>query len=401
MKKILFVVNEFNSANGICCDSVMRACAENGYDVYCVTEASCSVHPNYAHFYYVKPRLFQKLQMLNSKYSIPGFSLFNRILNKLLLFFTIPVWPLLSPLYVLRLYKKVLRICVTTHMDYVVPVYTQIDTLIVASMVKRKLSYIKSIPYFLDSLSGGYGPRFFSKKWIVQRGLRWERLLLKNADAIVAMESSRHHHEIYSVKEKYYNKFIFLDLPLFNLKNVKSNSTEEKKIFAYVGTLPKGIRSPKFIVEALSNIESKNVEFWFVGEKNCTILNEKTNQDSRFKIMGRVSHLEACRIMEQADVLINIGNTNANMTPCKIFEYMSMGKKIISTYPIPNEPSLVYLKKYEASLLLDESSTDMEHAANKIYEHAMKQNFFVDEKKMNEVFYKNTPYAFLTVLNNV
>ena len=60
-------------------------------------------------------------------------------------------------------------------------------------------------------------------------------------------------------------------------------------------------------------------------------------------------------MMGEADFLLNFGNSLTYMTPCKIFEYASFGKPIISTMPIDNEPGSAYLKDYPLALLLRDS----------------------------------------------
>ncbi len=351
----------------------------------------------------VKPRLIQRLQnWTNHNHLMKEF--FRKIfflINKTFLFLTLPIWPLVSPLYSYRLYKKAFNICRKEKIDIIVPVYSQIDTLITAHFIKRKIQSIKYIPYFLDSLSGGYGPRIFSKEWTIQRGLRWERRLLKNADKSIAMESSRKHHEFYSGAESYYNRFVFLDLPLFNLKPTQCDKANDCVTIAYVGTLPKGIRSPQFIVDVLSIIKSNRYKFVFVGEKDNCILNAAASRDKRFWVLGQVSHDEAKEWICRSDVLINIGNTNRNMTPCKIFEYMSTGKKILSTYPIDDEPSIFYLKKYSNALLLDERRNDYANLADEVVCFIDKKAKCLDSNTVKNLFYKNTPQAFIAELNGI
>ena len=403
MNNILFIVNEFDSANGICCSSVMKACAKSGYNVLCLTEHSSHYSDDTVNFFYVTPRFYQCVFtfLKKVKYGRPLLNGINIFLNKFLLMLAVPIWPLVSPLYSYRLYKKTLNLCLKEKIDIVVPIYTQIDTLIAAHFVKKRIPEIKYIPYFLDALSGGYGPRCFSKEWTIRRGLKWERILLNNADKIIAMESSRRHHELYSINEPYFNQFVFLDLPLFNLNVTKSDKSGDCLTIAYVGTLPKGIRSPQFIVNVLSKIKLNKFRFVFVGEKNNRILNMISAVDKRFVIVGRISHNEANEKIRQADVLINIGNTNENMTPCKIFEYMSMGKKIISTYPIENEPSLFYLRNYTKSLLLDEKRCDYDRLADEVVSFAYKEDDDFDVESLKKVFFKNTPQAFVSVLNEM
>jgi hypothetical protein len=383
--------------------SVMKECKKNGYLVYCLTEQALVSNFEQIQFLFVKPRMFQRIQNFAKKIVLGRTVVMklNQFLNKVLLFICIPIWPLLSPLFAYRLYKKALIFCKRENIDCIVPIYTQIDTLIAAHFIKKKIPTIKYVPYFLDSLSGGYGPRVFSKEWTIQKGLKWEKMLLENADKIVAMESSRKHHEFYSRTASFFSRFIFLDLPLFKWNSVINEKKTDCITMAYVGTLPKGIRSPRFIVDVLSKIKSKKIKFVFVGENHNSILNAVASMDKRFFVIGRISHKEANEWICRSDVLINIGNTNRNMTPCKIFEYMSTGKKILSTFPIENEPSVFYLKKYSNALLLDERRRDYANLADEVVSFINKKTRSVDSCTLKKLFYENTPQAFVAELNKI
>ena len=54
------------------------------------------------------------------------------VLNKAKLLLSYPTWPLISPAYAARIYRRGLKICKAHGIDAVIPIYTQIDTLIAA-----------------------------------------------------------------------------------------------------------------------------------------------------------------------------------------------------------------------------------------------------------------------------
>lgn len=94
---------------------------------------------------------------------------------------------------------------------------------------------------------------------------------------------------------------------------------------------------------------------------------------------------------------MNFGNSNPAMTPCKIFEYMSSGKPVISTAPIENEPGLVYLEKYPVKLVIREYAGDRDADAAALAGFIASARPVGGEElaELEKVFRLNTPAAFV------
>lgn len=406
---VLVIVTESESANGICCSSVMKELNSRGVSVYCITNHEFNEKKEYIKngikYYTVKPRCIYRINSYirhNKLSRIMRFLLSKLVfvINKAKLLISYFSWPLISPLYSYRIYRLSDKICREKEIEIIIPVYTQIDTLIAAYLIKKKYPEIKYIPYFLDSLSGGYGPKVFSHNWLIRRGLKWERKLLPLADQIIMMESSKEHHEKYSAFETYYERIQYLDLPLFKLRqNICSFQRNRTVTLVYVGSLPSGIRSPEYILNVFQQIDDNNWRFIFVGTDECELLNKYARYDKRITIIGRCDHEQALEYEAQADILVNIGNTNSNMTPSKIFEYMSWLKKIVSTVPIEKEPSIPYLKNYPFALILSEKIDNYKQASMKLVEFAYSSpKTSVSGEELLKTFWKNTPEAFADVI---
>lgn len=105
-------------------------------------------------------------------------------------------------------------------------------------------------------------------------------------------------------------------------------------------------------------------------------------------------------MISSADFLINFGNNNTHMTPCKIFEYMSYGKPIISVSPIKDEPSSRYLEKYPLSLIIKEYENNVADDIEKL-KNFVSHDLKLDQSefdKLNGLFYLNKPEAFIKVI---
>ena len=176
MKNCLFIVTESRSANGICAAAAAEELKKRGYGVFAATNretGGVSFSDGIPVVTY-RPRLYYRLAARAERASGAAkklLSLLSALSNKAALFFGIPTWPLVSRGYCRRIFRAAYRLCTDENIDTIIPVYTQIDTVIAAVKIKKKLPGVRVIPYFLDSLSGGYGPRCFSHEWTVKRGI--------------------------------------------------------------------------------------------------------------------------------------------------------------------------------------------------------------------------------------
>jgi len=414
-RTVLFIVTESESANGICSLAVMQEMIKQEYKVYCITNQESGRVGKYTKdgisYYTVKPRLSYRIESFLKHNKILSLTKWvikkiNWFLNKAKLLLCVFTWPLISILYSYRIYSVALQIFKVEHIDCIIAVYTQIDTIIAAHKIKKN-NDVNYIAYFLDSLSGGYGPKYFTKKQIIRRGLYWERRLLNNADKIIVMESSRKHHEIYSINETYYNRLSILDLPLLIKHNniiAGCNVLDHSKInIVFIGSLNINMRDPQVFINVFHKTKSVDFRLYFIGTNTCSdILSKAVKTDPRINLISSVTHEIALTIMNQANILVNIGNKIENMTPSKIFEYMAAGKPIISTYPMQNEPSMRYLTKYPLLFAIDENNVNENLIANDMEGFIIKhKNATVNFDQLISTFQNNTPQKFVDEMDRL
>lgn len=397
MKSVLVLLDRYfpkASPNAICLQNVLESLQEDDYDINIVCYDDGLSSKGYPTIKVSKGLLKSWLYRLEDKAGASPIVRLLQLVSKAKTVLCLGIWPWLDPIFTMRELRTANRAFANKDYDFVVAVYMPLSSLIVASRLKHKHPSTCYVAYFLDSLSGGYCPRFMKKTTYERKAVAWEKRVLSNADRIVFMESSRRLHERLYNGNPLEKRITYLDLPMLTdrSKGCKHKNEEEGPTLVYVGSLAPSIRSPSFILKVFSHIEDASWRIVFVGSATCEELNEYARRDKRITVVGRCAHEEAIGYEEKADVLINLGNTNPNLTPSKIFEYMSFCKKIVSTYPIDDESSMEYLKRYPASLLLDERM-DAVVAARLLVEFVNKESVSFSFEDLRHAFYRNTPEA--------
>ena len=412
--KILFILGAYKpraSANGLCASNVIEQLKCQGHTVTVLANCNIGCDPhevdNGMEVYRVKQRLSIRLKEYSSVFATrrpitakiaAGLA---AVINKVQLLIMSPVWPVVSTGTMRRFRNAAMALQKRYDFDAVVSVYTPIETLLAGYELKKAFPQIKYIPYFLDALSGGYGPRYFTQERIIKRGLRIEKQIFPQADMIVAMKSSQEHQLKYN--GAYREKFVFLDIPMLTqidgvpeLPALKQRPSK----FLFVGSISRNIRDPKTLLDALACMDNKDIVCEFVGTIDCmdAFSNLKQILGERLVFTGYVQHDQLTKKILGADVLLNVGNLISTMVPSKIFEYMSYLKPVISTYDIEDEPSAKYLRQYSLALLLsgqDKPETNAQKIADFLKDIHSKR---VDYETLEAQFYLNTPKAFVEEL---
>lgn len=372
MKHVLVLTGRFlpnMSANGVCINNILQRLPKNEYQVTCIcyddTETlqddkikviRVSRGPLYSFLYRYEKNNTPLINTLRKAITF---------VDKICKIPFLILWPWSDPIYTRRVYRIAENLYKQAPFDYVIAVHMPISSLIVADKLKKKFPQIKYIPVFLDSLSGGRPISMFSEGWNREKKLRWEHLLLPNADKIIVMESSRAHHEQYSSSTTYYNKFVYMDIPLLceppkdKYDNPFQEKNEIKVIFSGAAVQP--MRNIKFFSELAKAIHTKEprIVFYIIGQSNCVNLFDP----EYIRYIGPVAHENLLSYLYYSDILLNFGVRVPSAISGKIFEYMAFGKPIVSTFSIENEACIPYLQKYPISLIIKEDMDNLEQAS--------------------------------------
>ena len=177
-------------------------------------------------------------------------------------------------------------------------------------------------------------------------------------------------------------------------KHINSDNNDGLTHCAFVGTLYRDIRPPRFVIREIAKIQNSNIvfDFYGLGQELITELNEYENAKDRIKLHGFVPSKTAEEKELKSDFLVNIDNAVDSQVPSKIFEYISTGKPIINFYFNANSPILDYLKDYPLCLnikLMDgENDSSTKSIDSFIMENKGKKIPF---DRIKEIYNKNTP----------
>lgn len=360
MKHVLFICGSIESPNGICIKAIVNEISNRDIKVDFICSSSTHLeNQKNIEFHQVKCNYFESL--LNDKNKISPLTYNIRLnLSRIRALILAPVWPFLGPLYYLSMVRVAKKLLAERNYDAVIGVYNNYECLLVAKYVKKRQLKAKLIAYFLDSLSGGMVPRYLTEKMVYTKGLKAERRVLEYADKVIIMRSHENHCIKAWQNTKWIDKMTVLDIPLYQPVDWKlRNKISTGKIeMLYMGALQQNLKNPRYFLELLQEGEFENLTVSFVGPSDCKGIISEFEDKTKAEIVqiDSVPHEQALSMECEADVLLNIGSKNTRQIPCKIFEYMSTGKPIVSIAPGQEEPSNYYLSVYPKALIVYEDA---------------------------------------------
>lgn len=166
------------------------------------------------------------------------------------------------------------------------------------------------------------------------------------------------------------HKVVELEFPCIieraiNRDNIKNERDGHIKL-AYVGKFHAGVRTPDYMCKLIDGLSSANYSMNVIGGitsggfKKEVIEKYLSNQHPIIHCTGFVHPTKADQYMNEADILVHVGNTQTNLMPSKILDYISVGKPILNFCKSRECPTLPLMEKYPMCLNIfeDEGITD-------------------------------------------
>lgn len=419
MKKILFTIQWYppkDSANVLCDDKIIKTFLESGeYEIHALTYLDKSqpydetINDVKVHRFKtgIVHRLKKRAQRSNKRIAKIYLKI-ERFILRVKQILTIPIYPFCEPFLCKKFAKQAIKLHKKEKFDMVISEHNGLDTLYAGHKLKEFDPEIKFAAILWDPITGKIPAKYLPKKYAEKKLEKAEYKLLNNADKIIAMKSSESYHLKNSVEKSYFDKFEFLDIPnIYQPKNVSEDERyiDTNKINAvYSGLLTVPSRIPDGFMEVVT--KSKYAErfnlLFFCNGNGKDLLNDYVGKFAgNIAISPYISHDKLLKVYKSAQFLLNIGGDNKFMVPSKIFEYMSFGKPIISTYYIDGEASTRYLKKYPLALLIDERLSVDENAKklDEFIENSL--NKTVPFEFVKVTFKENTPDDYISVIESL
>ncbi|MBE5870543.1 MAG: glycosyltransferase family 4 protein [Lachnospiraceae bacterium] len=407
--KIMYVTTALKAPNGVCAVNVIEELMKTGHKVSVFTQSNiagevrcpCQVIYSKHHSIHTKKERFKEQHPKSKLNKLIDF------LYRVWIVLCYPIWPISSPLFVHNFAIEAHRKAKENDVDIIITEYGDIACLNAGRIVKNKENRIRVIAYFIDALYCGAKPSRMSIEAKNKKALHWENKMLADYDKVIMMEATKDRYSKIGDEILFEKKLTFLDIPMLKrlgLDEMTDNNhkLEDRIVFAYIGSMPRNIRNPKYLLELFKRINNPKWSLYIYGSNEyIDLIEDYKNYNVIYK--GFVSHDVAISVLKEADYLINIGNSFPEMVPSKIFEYMSMGKPIISTFKIADDPCNHYLSFYANSICLDENTSFSDNQRRLVYfindcrENGNIESF--EELTLREgPLYKNTPKAFVECL---
>ena len=364
MKKYVFLTNQYlgsPEATGICVQRLAEflLCKGADVDVVCYGRKRGILEQNGIVVHTVKAPTYLLKQ--SNGFLQKKIDRAKQLLDKLI---HIRNYPLRSSSLVRGYVSSLKRIISGSKDVTVIATFTPVEAVVAAAKIKKCFDDVKIVYYSLDTLSNeGGNSGFLSAKYRAEKGTQLEKRLFSCFDRIIIMECHKDHYysEAFS---QFQSKFYLANFPLLTANKVTQNeitSVEnefvQNKTIVFAGTFYRKLRNPTFLCEVLDRI-LKQVPFKvvFLGGGDCQDILQtlQKKHPQNVCILGPQPHAVAMHYIQNANVLVSVGNADCPMAPSKIYEYMATGKPILHFYSYEKDPCLNPLIKYGNALLINQ-----------------------------------------------
>lgn len=129
---------------------------------------------------------------------------------------------------------------------------------------------------------------------------------------------------------------------------------------AFVGKFYAETRTPNYLCHVIDGLSAEDYAMNIVGGLTRGHFDDKivstyfTNKHPIIHCTGFVHPTKADEYMSSADILVHVGNTQTNLMPSKILDYISTGKPILNICKSRECPTLPLMEKYPLCLNLFE-----------------------------------------------
>lgn len=364
MKHVVFVVGNYYpdySAVGNCAEKVISL-LKNDYHITVVSVKNrADLISNEAfngfNIHRVESSYQKKLNNITTKNSFFAKSKLykERLLNLIKFLFRRES---IDPHLVKSYLSKLITLNKEREIDVLIPLVFPFESVMASIAFKDKVnSNCSLIPYLFDNFSNSASLHRFNINRNVKfaRNRALESLMLEQSSKIFAMHPLRNHFES-TITPSEQAKISYIEHPLLLERDfTKSHKVLNDITFTYTGGLFRGVRTANgclTLLDKVSNSIPLNVRFYCFGNDLNAINRFSENKPEIFKNYGKVQRDIAEKAIDEADILISIGDVEGKQLSSKIFDYLSMGKPIIHFSYVENCVNSQLLKRYPLAFIV-------------------------------------------------
>jgi len=277
-------------------------------------------------------------------------------------------WPDYACSWYFSAVKKAMKLLKKSHYDSLVSVSHPFTDHLVGLTLKRKCPGLRWLVDIGDPFCFLEQTPTNNHKLYMRLNYKSEEKIFSKADTIAVTTES--------TLRKYAQLFprnaskICVIPPLFSAPATNESRTtifpkNEKLRLVFIGTLYKNIRNPDYLLflfsKLLNTAIGDRLELHFFGSiHDCHDSFDKyqTLLGTKIFLHGQVSREKATHAMQEADILVNIGNNTSYQLPSKVVEYTSTGKPVLNLVSTECDSSISFFETYRPSMYLLE---DMEN----------------------------------------
>lgn len=418
MRVLLIVGNYYPKPSSVanCVNQLVNALIEEGHTVALITDSTDSIHPytrvlDKITITFIPSRFGYYSQEINKRFEIFGS---HRVVKYLRKITKIPIY--------LRYYlfakeaglvgwytRKNAQSCWKIFQDQ------QFDVII-------SFSHPFSGHFFANTLFDGWGgkipwmlfefdPYAYNdvsswSQYLFRRHKKQEEGLFNKASSIIVTPEllEFYRNSAYKVFLGKIHQLPYILLQPNGFENpVKNHGNSFRMV--YTGSFYNDIRNPLYALKVIAR--ATNGHTLFLTNYNERVFMQTISKfPGKFEVREMADQDAALSLMNEADVLISVGNTIEIQVPGKIFEYMGLGKPIIHFCKTPKDPALKYLSRYQMTLIINEFEIDVDGHAKQIDEflHLMKgkrMDYEEVKKRLPELDLESVTKKFLSIVESM
>ncbi len=265
-----------------------------------------------------------------------------------------------------------------------------------ASIAVEKFAKKHNIEFILYQVDPAATNKVYNKKTQQQR-LITELSLYSSASKIFTTPIIYQEHSL-DVFSRYLSKMISLEFPVVKPTSYSYQKNNPLRAI-YCGSFYGNIRNPDYTIALFKDLVLKGiVSLEFVGNIDDSL--KKYASILPIKCWGNKTIQECQNFIQQADILINVGNVIDNQIPSKIFEYISTGKPIVNVCKVKKCPTLPYLSRYTSAFNCFEDYALLNKQKNDLKKFVNSLPSIIGEEEILEKFGDCTPRSVAQIIRN-